>query len=202
MAAEGIEVRAYADETDLPGIMSLISADLSEPYSIFTYRYFIHQWPQLSFVALEGGRIIGTIVCKMDEHKTGAMRGYVAMLAVDKGYRKRGLGKTLVRRATEAMRDGGCDEVVLETEVTNSGAIALYEALGFVRDKRLHRYYLNGNDAFRLKLWFEQSHSEQALEHRDEPWPAEGASAADMATEAAPAESNGGLDGGFASLAP
>lgn len=149
------EFRVYKDEGDLQGIMALISADLSEPYSIFTYRYFIHQWPEFSFVALEAGRIIGTIVCKMDEHKTGAMRGYVAMLAVDKAQRKRGIGKWLVRRATQAMRDAGCDEVVLETEVTNQGAIALYESLGFVRDKRLLRYYLNGNDAFRLKVWFD-----------------------------------------------
>lgn len=29
----------------------------------------------------------------------------------------------------------------------------LYENLGFVRDKRLFRYYLNGVDALRLKLW-------------------------------------------------
>ena len=42
---------------------------------------------------------------------------------------------------------------MLEAEVTNHGAIALYENLGFVRDKRLHRYYLNGSDAFRLMLW-------------------------------------------------
>lgn len=150
-----LEFRAYRDEGDLQGIMALISADLSEPYSIFTYRYFIHQWPELSFVALHAGRIIGTIVCKMDEHKTGPMRGYVAMLAVDKALRKRGVGKWLVRRATQAMRDSGCDEVALETEVTNLGAIALYESLGFVRDKRLLRYYLNGNDAFRLKIWFD-----------------------------------------------
>jgi ribosomal protein S18 acetylase RimI-like enzyme len=32
-------------------------------------------------------------------------------------------------------------------------ALRLYEQLGFVRDKRLYRYYLNGVDAFRLKLW-------------------------------------------------
>jgi peptide alpha-N-acetyltransferase len=156
--AGDVEYRPYQDEGDLPGIMALISADLSEPYSIFTYRYFIHQWPQLSFLALQSGRVIGTIICKMDEHKTGTMRGYVAMLAVDNSHRKRGIGKWLVRRATRAMRELGCDEVVLETEVTNEGAIALYESLGFVRDKRLHRYYLNGNDAFRLKIWFEQSH--------------------------------------------
>lgn len=45
-----------------------------------------------------------------------------------------------------------CHEVVLEAEVTNKGALRLYENLGFMRDKRLQRYYLNGNDAYRLKL--------------------------------------------------
>ena len=45
------------------------------------------------------------------------------------------------------------EEVVLETEITNKPALRLYEALGFVRDKRLFRYYLNGVDASRLKLW-------------------------------------------------
>ena len=46
-----------------------------------------------------------------------------------------------------------CVKVVLETEITNSAALHLYEKLGFVRDKRLFRYYLNGVDALRLKLW-------------------------------------------------
>lgn len=41
---------------------------------------------------------------------------------------------------------------MLETELINHGALRLYESLGFVRDKRLHRYYLNGGDAFRLIL--------------------------------------------------
>jgi hypothetical protein len=45
-------------------------------------------------------------------------------------------------------------QVVLEAEVTNAGALRLYENLGFVRDKLLPKYYLNGNDAYRLKLWF------------------------------------------------
>ena len=38
------------------------------------------------------------------------------------------------------MIKGQCEEVVLEAEVTNSGALALYQNLGFIRDKRLHRY--------------------------------------------------------------
>ena len=34
------------------------------------------------------------------------------------------------------------------------GALRLYQNLGFVRDKRLARYYLSGNDAYRMKLLF------------------------------------------------
>ncbi len=48
----------------------------------------------------------------------------------------------------------GAEEIVLETEYCNQGALKLYENLGFARVKRLMNYYLNGNDAFRLKLWF------------------------------------------------
>ena len=50
------------------------------------------------------------------------------------------------------MVEQGADEILLETEVTNLAALRLYEALGFVRDKRLSSYYLSGFDAFRLKL--------------------------------------------------
>ena len=41
---------------------------------------------------------------------------------------------------------------MLETEVTNLAALQLYESLRLKRDNRLAAYYLNGFDAFRLKL--------------------------------------------------
>ena len=43
-------------------------------------------------------------------------------------------------------------QVVLETEYDNFAALSLYESLGFIREKRLYRFYLNGKDAFRLVL--------------------------------------------------
>lgn len=43
-------------------------------------------------------------------------------------------------------------QIVLETEYDNRAALSLYESLGFIREKRLHRFYLNGKDAFRLVL--------------------------------------------------
>ncbi|XP_059551076.1 N-alpha-acetyltransferase 30 isoform X1 [Myotis daubentonii] len=143
----------YESELQMPDIMRLITKDLSEPYSIYTYRYFIHNWPQLCFLAVVGEECVGAIVCKLDMHKKMFRRGYIAMLAVDSKYRRNGIGTNLVKKAIYAMVEGDCDEVVLETEITNKSALKLYENLGFVRDKRLFRYYLNGVDALRLKLW-------------------------------------------------
>lgn len=68
------------------------------------------------------------------------LRGYLAMLVVVQAYRGAKLGTTLARMAIDAMQERGCEEVVLEAELSNKGALALYENLGFVRDKRLHKY--------------------------------------------------------------
>ncbi|KAJ1915368.1 N-alpha-acetyltransferase 30 [Mycoemilia scoparia] len=79
------------------------------------------------------------------------------MLTVSQKYRKLGIGSSLIKKSINAMIECDADEVVMETEVTNKGALALYERLGFIIDKRLHRYYLNGSDAYRLKLWITES---------------------------------------------
>lgn len=149
-----ITYKVYESELELPSIMKLIQKDLSEPYSIYTYRYFIHNWPKLCYLALYEDKCVGCIVCKLDIHRQMIKRGYIAMLAVDKDYRKLKIGTTLVQKAIRVMIANQADEVVLETEITNQPALKLYENLGFVRDKRLFHYYLNGVDALRLKLWF------------------------------------------------
>jgi peptide alpha-N-acetyltransferase len=40
---------------DLALVMALIDAELSEPYSIFTYRYFINNWRRLCFLVRAAG---------------------------------------------------------------------------------------------------------------------------------------------------
>mmetsp|Transcript_71822 Transcript_71822/g.163006 ORF Transcript_71822/g.163006 Transcript_71822/m.163006 type:complete len:240 (-) Transcript_71822:128-847(-) len=145
----------YKDENDMRSIVELIEKDLSEPYSIFTYRYFINNWPELCFLTMRDGTCVGAIVCKLDVHRCRSTnRGYIAMLAVDKSLRGKGIGSKLVKLCLDRMREMGADECVLETEVTNTGALGLYRNMGFVKEKRLHKYYLNGNDAYRLKFLF------------------------------------------------
>ena len=161
----------YAGEHELADIMELIDCTLSEPYSIFTYRYFINTWPTLCILtrsypvpgeeACAGeeptGKLIGVIISKADVHRCSKVkRGYLAMLVVDKAYRKLKIGTKLAIMTVEEMQRLKCIEAVLETEITNKGAMRLYERLGFIRQKRLPKYYLNGNDAFRLKLLIPQ----------------------------------------------
>ncbi|KAF5549387.1 ribosomal alanine n-acetyltransferase [Fusarium napiforme] len=141
----------------LPAIRALISKDLSEPYSIYVYRYFLCQWAHLCFMALNpvDSSLIGVIVCKLEvhaSHSNPTRRGYIAMLAVASDFRGHGIATTLVKKAIDAMTKRNADEIVLETEETNVAAMRLYEQLGFLRTKKLHRYYLNGNSAYRLVL--------------------------------------------------
>ena len=145
-----VTITEYRDESQLEGIMRLISQDLSEPYSIFTFRRFVHGWPQFTLLAhAEGGALVGAIICKSElRERTQRTRGYVAMLAVEKPFRRCGVGRRLALEALHRM-SATCQELSMETEVTNTPALKLYESLGFVKDKRLTRYYLNGNECVR-----------------------------------------------------
>lgn len=184
VVSNGIRYEQYRDENDLLKIMKLVEKDLSEPYSIFTYRYFVHQWPELCILAYanddEGEddssqeknesssreKLVGVVVCKIDtadnvltgQPSPGKVScdksGYIGMLAVDNTQRKKGIGTNLVCQVIRKMRDlHGCSNIMLETEVTNQGAMRLYERLGFIREELLKNYYLNWNDAYRLRLW-------------------------------------------------
>jgi ribosomal protein S18 acetylase RimI-like enzyme len=242
----------YKNESQLEDVMRLVALDLSEPYSIFTYRYFLHRFPDLCILAVddESGEVCGCVVGKIDlEHppnsnnsngegegdSTGSLAaahsldeedvletnrggttdgggensnlgahnptttmdtadptttvpdessnadasrqqnqnqqgqpqeqpqpklqpqqtGYIGMLAVSESYRRRGIGKDLVRRVLLRMKDRGCTSATLETEVSNVTAQTLYQnCFGFVREELLVRYYLNWGDAYRLRLWF------------------------------------------------
>ncbi|KAK0536315.1 N-alpha-acetyltransferase 30 [Tilletia horrida] len=209
-----IELVTYAGEHHLSAIIALIEKELSEPYLIYTYRYFLNEWPHLAWLAhliprrrppplpprssqdkpsrtpveaaALGSQIdsltldaatanreekrqdalleehsaalrrapVGVIVNKIDRHLKGdrLMRGYIAMLSIHPAWRKKGIARTLVQAAIDRMARDGAQEIVLETEVDNSGALALYESLGFIREKRLYRFYLNAKDSFRLVL--------------------------------------------------
>jgi len=201
----------YRDESQLEHVDRLVAVDLSEPYSIFTYRYFLNRYPDLCILAVDSksGEVCGCVVGKIDEENTNMsginnsefsppaaaaaggsndlpadensgnnsaqqydskhvgdkaagsaetstiQTGYIGMLAVSKSFRRKGIGKDLVRQVLKRMLARGCTSVTLETEVSNVTAQKLYQNhFGFIREELLVRYYLNCGDAYRLRLWF------------------------------------------------
>lgn len=62
--------------------------------------------------------------------------------------------KKLLHLSIEEMKRQGADEVVLETEADNEKSLGLYERMGFWREKRLWRFYLNVSLLVLLLLLF------------------------------------------------
>ena len=143
---------------------------------VFTYRYFLHRFPELCILAVPKGsnndsnsnsEPIGCVVGKIDQEDVivngepqKEPTGYIGMLAVQSAYRRRGIGKVLVEKVIHRMKDMGCQSITLETEVSNITAQRLYQdCFGFIREELLVRYYLNWGDAYRLRLWFDDKNS-------------------------------------------
>jgi hypothetical protein len=59
-SAANLRYISYGSEKEspfLPAIKQLISKDLSEPYSIYVYRYFLYQWGDLCFMVSARGSL-------------------------------------------------------------------------------------------------------------------------------------------------
>ena len=131
------------ENTYVPSMRRLISQELSEPYSIYVYRYFLYQWGDLCYLAMDRERpytaaaaaddndtekaelqkkdievekeqqqMIGVVVSKLEPHRGGPLRGYIAMLAVQEEYRGEGIATRLVRMTIDKMAERGADEVL------------------------------------------------------------------------------------------
>lgn len=158
-----IEIRSVSLDTSVQSrekidqgiadVEAITNKHLSEPYSIYVYRFFINNWPDLCLQAFHNGKLVGNIISKVEPHRNARVRGYIGMLSVENEYRGLGIAKKLISDSIMLMISKyNCDEITLETEVINKKALKLYENFGFIRIKRLFRYYMNRHDAYRLVL--------------------------------------------------
>jgi N-alpha-acetyltransferase 30 len=170
-------------------VVALYNQELSEPYSSFTYQFFVFGWPDLCIIAFgieqdaapnsaEKGTFVGAVVSRASRKGPNQpLRGYVAMLAVHPSFRGARIGSRLVEATVALMKLKGCDEVSLETPVSNQRALKLYTDLGFCKIKFLPVYYLDGSDAFRLKLYLNDfvraANAEETATEQQQPAAAE-----------------------------
>jgi len=85
--------------------------------------------PEGFLVAIIDGVVVATVMAGFEGH-----RGWINYLAVDPDHRRRGLGRELMERAEQFLRDLGCPKINLQVRSTNAEANAFYEAIGFSCD--------------------------------------------------------------------
>ncbi len=82
--------------------------------------------PDSHFLVAECGEIAGYIgvreICG---------EAYITNVAVFESFRKKGIGRMLIRAAAEGASLRNCEFITLEVRVSNAAAIALYESEGF-----------------------------------------------------------------------
>lgn len=106
----------------------------------------------------KGEEVVGVCISRVAARlkrsgEAGKKRGYIGMLAIRDDYRRMGLAQTMVAASIYSMvRVDHAQEIVLEVEGVNSSARRLYAGLGLTTDKLLPKYYLNGSDAYRMRL--------------------------------------------------
>jgi len=80
----------------------------------------------LSSVAMDGGRIVGAVLCGHD-----ARRGYMHHLAVDKDFRGRGIGTALAKHCMGLLTSAGVPRFTIFLYYSNPKGKRFWEKLGW-----------------------------------------------------------------------
>jgi ribosomal protein S18 acetylase RimI-like enzyme len=103
-----------------------------------------HWQPHLWQIAWHGSDVAGMVQNYIDEDqnaKFNRKRGYTENIAVRRPYRKQGLASALIVRSLRMLKELGMEEAALGVDTENlSGALRLYEGLGFRAVKRSTDY--------------------------------------------------------------
>lgn len=84
--------------------------------------------PDTCFVAVENGRIIGSILTGHD-----GRRGYISHTAVSPSHQRQGIGKQLVEVALDALKQQDINKVNLVVFARNEKGNAFWEKMGFTQ---------------------------------------------------------------------
>ena len=84
--------------------------------------------PDTCFVAVEDGRIIGSILTGHD-----GRRGYISHTAVSPSHQRQGIGKQLVEVALDALKRQDINKVNLVVFASNEKGNAFWEKMGFTQ---------------------------------------------------------------------
>ena len=102
---------------------------------------FLRRNPTTSIVAVEDGKIVGSILCGHD-----GRRGCFYHVCVDPDYRMRGIGRTMVVKAMEALKEEEINKVCLIAFAENDIGNAFWNEIGWTKRLDLNYYDFTLNE--------------------------------------------------------
>lgn len=102
---------------------------------------FLRRNPTTSVVAIEDGRLVGSILCGHD-----GRRGCLYHVCVHKDYRRRGIGKAMVVKAMQALKAEHINKVCLIAFTKNDIGNAFWNCIGWTRREDLNYYDFTLNE--------------------------------------------------------
>lgn len=102
---------------------------------------FLKRNPTTSVVAIEDGRVVGAILCGHD-----GRRGCMYHVCVHKDYRMRGIGKSMVVFAMEALKEEQINKVSLIAFTKNDIGNAFWKEIGWTKREDLNYYDFTLNE--------------------------------------------------------
>jgi mycothiol synthase len=95
-------------------------------------------------VAWDGDEIAGVVqnwIWRDENERLGVKRGWLEHISVRRPWRRRGLGRAITAESLRRLRAAGMTDAMLGVDAENpTGALGLYERLGFVVDQRASAY--------------------------------------------------------------
>jgi ribosomal protein S18 acetylase RimI-like enzyme len=92
--------------------------------------------PNMIFLVAESeGTLVGTVIATHEGRK-----GWINRLAVDPGFRRRGIGSRLVREAEDRLKGLGMDVLACLIEEGNDASVRTFETLGYERHPEIHYF--------------------------------------------------------------
>src|SRR5258706_10308154 len=110
-------------------------------------------WPLFDLIAVLTFPEVIRFKAMVDEHMVGFVAGdprprngwgWIATIAVDPGYQRRGIGRALLRACERQL---GVPKARLTVRMSNAPAIAMYEREGYKTIDIWKAYYNDGEDA-------------------------------------------------------
>ncbi len=125
---------------DLSEVTALVKETFDEYYKPETYMALMSAWNDGFIVAEDEGRIIGLLLATIPSPREAR----ILIMAVEKNWRSRGLGTSMMNHFTAVCQRLGFNSIRLEVRESNMGAITFYNRFGFQIVGYLPCYYRNG----------------------------------------------------------